>query len=119
MQSSLNSPDGLLEDSEGKSIRAYRENQTIFVQDEVATTVFYLQRGRVKVIARSKQGKDAVVGIFAPGQFFGESCLTDHPNRATTAIAMDDCVLTLIDKVTMRTALRSEPKLSETFIACC
>jgi CRP/FNR family cyclic AMP-dependent transcriptional regulator len=115
--SALNGHNFLLADGEGKSIRAYRKNQNIFVQDEVATAVFYLQRGRVKVSAKSKQGKDAVVGILTPGQFFGESCLTDHPNRATTAIAMDDCVLTSIDKATMRTALRSEPKLSETFMA--
>jgi CRP/FNR family cyclic AMP-dependent transcriptional regulator len=105
----VNGHNFLLADGEGKSIRAYRKNQNIFVQDEVATAVFYLQRGRVKVSAKSKQGKDAVVGILTPGQFFGESCLTDHPNRATTAIAMDDCVLTSIDKATMRTALRSEP----------
>jgi CRP/FNR family transcriptional regulator, cyclic AMP receptor protein len=69
--SALNGHNFLLEDGEGKSIRAYRKNQNIFVQGEVATTVFYLQRGRVKVSAKSKQGKDAVVGILAPGQLFG------------------------------------------------
>ena len=72
----------------------------------------------MKISAKSKQGKEAVVGILSPGQFFGESCLTDHLSRATTAIAMDDCVLTSIDRVTMLAALRSKPKLAETFTAC-
>jgi CRP/FNR family transcriptional regulator, cyclic AMP receptor protein len=115
--SAFNVPEFLLGYGEGKSIRAYRKHQNIFVQGEAANTIFYLQRGGVKVSATSHQGKDAVVGIVAPGHFLGEGCLTGHHSRATTAIAMDDCVLTSIDKMTMLAALRSEPKLSETFMA--
>jgi CRP/FNR family transcriptional regulator, cyclic AMP receptor protein len=114
--SAFNVPEFLLGYGEGKSIRVYRKRQNIFGQGEVANTIFYLQLGRVKVSATSEQGKGAVVGIVAPGHFLGEGCLTGRHSRATTATAMDDCVLTSIDKMTMLAALRSEPKLSETFM---
>jgi CRP/FNR family transcriptional regulator, cyclic AMP receptor protein len=106
----------LSSDGEGKSVQAYRKNQSIFVQGESAAAVFYIQRGKVKLSATSVQGKDAVVGILLAGQFFGESCLNGHQNRVTSATAMEDCVLTAIDKMTMRAALQHELKLSDTFV---
>src|SRR5450759_2338111 len=59
----------------GKTISRYRKDQIVFAQGEVADTIFYIQRGRVKVVVLSDQGKEAVVGILEPGQFFGEGCL--------------------------------------------
>ena len=55
----------------------YQKNQTIFVQGQVADTVFFIQKGRVKVTVMSEHGKEAVVAILNEGQFFGESCLND------------------------------------------
>ncbi|BAR53369.1 cAMP-regulatory protein [Bradyrhizobium diazoefficiens] len=45
----------------------------------MADTVFYIQKGKVKLTVLSEQGKEAVVGILEPGQFFGEECLNGHP----------------------------------------
>jgi CRP-like cAMP-binding protein len=62
----------------GKTISKFRKNQLVFVQGEVADTVFYIQKGKVKVVVLSEQGKEAVVGILETGQFFGEpqwSCI--------------------------------------------
>ena len=47
----------------GKTISIYRKGQLIFAQGAVADTVFYIQKGGVKIVVVSDQGKEAVVGI--------------------------------------------------------
>jgi CRP/FNR family cyclic AMP-dependent transcriptional regulator len=89
------------------------KNQHVIEQGDVADTVFYIQKGRVKLTVLSEQGKEAVVGILEPGQFFGEGCLNGHPLRIATTTAMQECVITSITKEAMIAALRSEPKVSE------
>ena len=59
----------------------FKKNQNVFAQGDVADTVFYLQKGRVKLTVLSEQGKEAVVGILEPGQFFGEG-LPQRPSAA-------------------------------------
>jgi CRP/FNR family transcriptional regulator, cyclic AMP receptor protein len=83
----------------------------------VADTVFHIQKGRVKLTVLSGQGKEAVVGILEPGQFFGEGCLNGHTFRIATTTAMEECVLTLITKEAMIATLHAEPKFSELFMA--
>ena len=101
----------------GKTILEYRKNQVIFAQGEVANSVFYIQKGRVKLTVISEQGKEAVVGILEHEQFFGEGCLNGHPLRIATTIAMEDCVITSIAKGAMIAVLHDEPKFSELFMA--
>jgi CRP-like cAMP-binding protein len=55
----------------GKTISKYRKDQIIFTQGEAADKVFYIQKGSVKVVVLSGQGKEAVVGVLEAGQFFG------------------------------------------------
>jgi CRP/FNR family cyclic AMP-dependent transcriptional regulator len=101
----------------GKTISRYRKDQIVFAQGEVADTIFYIQKGRVEVVVLSDQGKEAVVGILEPGQFFGEGCLNGHSLRISTTTAMEECVITSIMKTAMLAALHSEPKFSELFMA--
>ncbi len=101
----------------GKTVSTFRKNETVFSQGDAADTVFYIQKGRVKVVVLSEQGKEAVVGIFEPGQFFGEGCLNGHPLRISTTTALEDCVITVITKKAMLAALEKEPKFSELFMS--
>ena len=101
----------------GKTILKIKRNQHVFKQGDPADTVFYIQEGKVKVTVVSEQGKEAVVGILEPGQFFGEGCLNGHTLRIATTTAMEACVITSITKEAMIAALRSEPKFSELFMA--
>jgi CRP-like cAMP-binding protein len=101
----------------GKTILKFDKNQHVFEQGDVADAVFYIQKGRVKLTVLSEQGKEAIVGILEPGQFFGEGCLNGHPLRIATTTAMEECLLTSIAKEAMIAALRSEPKFSELFMA--
>jgi CRP-like cAMP-binding protein len=101
----------------GKTISHYRKDQIVFAQGDVADTVFYIQKGRVKVVVLSDQGKEAVVGILESGQFFGEGCMNGHALRIASTTALEDCVITVIAKAAMVAALHDHPKFSELFVA--
>src|SRR6202166_23711 len=101
----------------GKAILKFHKNQKVFEQGDVADTVFYIQKGRVNLTVLSEQGKEAVVAILEPGQFFGEGCLNGHALRIATTTAMENCVITSITKAAMIAALHDEPKFSEMFMA--
>ena len=102
---------------EGKAVSNYLSNQIVFSQGDVADAVFYIQQGKVKLTVVSEQGKEAVVAILGPGQFFGEGCLNGHPLRIATTRAVEECVITRLEKATMIAAIHKEPELSELFMA--
>ena len=102
---------------EGRTVSTFHKNEPLFSQGDAADTVFYIQKGSVKVVVLSEQGKEAVVGIFEPGQFFGEGCLNGNPLRISTTTALEDCVITAITKTAMLAALHNEPKFSELFMS--
>jgi CRP/FNR family transcriptional regulator, cyclic AMP receptor protein len=113
---SFDPKDFLAKVGEGKAILKFDKSQIVFAQGDVADTVFYIQKGRIKVLVVSEQGKEAVVGILEPGQFFGEGCLNGHPLRISTTMTMEECLITSITKEAMLTALQSESKFSEMFM---
>jgi CRP/FNR family transcriptional regulator, cyclic AMP receptor protein len=114
---SFNPKEFLAKVGEGKTIAAHHKDDVIFSQGDSADTIFYLQKGRLKVVVISEQGKEAVVGILEPGQFFGEGCMNGHSLRIATTTAMEDCLVTAITKTAMLAALHNEPKFSEMFMA--
>ena len=63
----------------GASTTRYKLGQPIYRQGDVADAVFYIQNGKAQITAVSKQGKEGVIAILEPGEFFGEGCLTGQP----------------------------------------
>jgi CRP/FNR family transcriptional regulator, cyclic AMP receptor protein len=100
----------------GKTVSKYRKSQVIYAQGEVANSVYYLQRGRVKVVVLSEQGKEAVVGLIEAGQFFGEGCMNGHQLRIATTTTMEACLITEIKKSAMLAVIEKEPKFSALFM---
>jgi CRP/FNR family cyclic AMP-dependent transcriptional regulator len=100
----------------GKTVERYGKTQKIFSQGDIADTVFFIQKGKVKITVLSEQGKEAVVAIFTEGQFFGEGCLEGAKIRTSTSHAMEECLITSISKAAMLAALNTEPKFSAFFI---
>ena len=100
----------------GKTILEFHKGEHVFEQGDVADTVFYIQKGKVKLTVLS-EGKEAVVAILEPGQFFGEGCMNGHKLRISTTTAMENCLITSITKSAMVAALHDEPKFSELFMA--
>jgi CRP/FNR family cyclic AMP-dependent transcriptional regulator len=102
----------------GKTIHEYAPRTAIFTQGEKADSVFYIQRGRVRLSVVSKQGKEATLGLFGPGDFLGEGCIaSDQPLRMATATATTACSLLEIEKKQMLATLHAEHKFSDVFVA--
>jgi CRP/FNR family transcriptional regulator, cyclic AMP receptor protein len=99
----------------GKSISKFSKGQNVFAQGDVADAVFYGQKGKIKLTVVSDRGKEAVVEILGPGQFFGEGCLNGHPLRIATTTAMEDCVITRISKTAMIAALEKQADVLSIF----
>src|SRR4051794_2933833 len=100
----------------GKAIETYEKNQKIFSQGDVADSVYFIRKGKVKITVLSEHGKEAVVAILGEGQFFGEACLEGAKLRRATSHAMEECLITAITKPAMLAALATEPKFSAFFI---
>lgn len=100
----------------GKSTSRHARGETIFAQAEPADSLFYIRRGRVKLVAASPGGKPASVAILKAGDFLGESCLAGHPVRMFSAVALSDCLLVRIAKATAVSLIQGEPALSQLFL---
>ena len=101
----------------GRTISTYRKDETVFAQGDAADSVFYIQKGKVKVTVLSEQGKEAVVAMLGPDEFCGEGCLAGQPRRMATATAMTDCEIMRLEKRAIIRALQDEPAFSEFFVA--
>lgn len=101
----------------GKTLLEFGANRRIFSQGEPADSVFYLQRGKVKVSVTSEQGKEAIVAVLGANDLFGEGCLAGQPCRMATATAMTDCTLARIEKASMARMLHEQHEASELFVS--
>ena len=77
----------------------------------------YIQKGGIKISVVSRTGKEAVVAMLGPGDFFGEGALTRQPIRIATATATTVATVLVIEKAAMMQLLHDEPTFSERFIA--
>jgi len=100
----------------GRSLSKYRKLGLIFAQGTAANSVFYIQKGKVKVTVCSKQGKEAVVAFLGKDEFIGEGCLAGQKQRVATATAITECEIMQIEKATIVRALHDEPMLSAMFV---
>jgi CRP/FNR family cyclic AMP-dependent transcriptional regulator len=101
----------------GRTISNYAKNAVIFAQARPADGVFYIQKGRIKLVVESDQGKEAVVAVLGPEEFFGEGCLIGQPLRLATARAMVDSEVMRVGKAEMIRVLHDEPSFGELFTA--
>jgi CRP/FNR family transcriptional regulator, cyclic AMP receptor protein len=102
--------------SGGKTVLEYGADDTIFMQGAPADSVLFLLRGRVKLAVSSFEGKEAIVATLNSGEFFGEGCLAGQQRRMATAISVEDCTITRVEKSTMARILHDEKGLAEAFV---
>ena len=99
-----------------RKVMEYRRGESIYSQGEPADTVMYIQKGGVKFSVVNGTGKEAVVAMFGPGDFFGEGCLAGQTLRVSTAVAVTDCTLARIEKSRMARMLHEQHEISELFV---
>lgn len=100
----------------GRTVLRFRKNDIIFAQGDEADCVLFIQSGRVKLAVMSEQGKEAVVAILQPGQFFGEVGLIGKRQRISTSTAMQDCIVTAVSYPVLVETVRREPSLGDFFM---
>jgi CRP/FNR family cyclic AMP-dependent transcriptional regulator len=99
-----------------KTVSEYARAETIFTQGDACRHVMYIQSGGVKLSVLSKTGREAVVAMLGPGDFFGEGCLAGQPFRIGSATAITPSVILLVDKSKMVRLLHKQHSMSDRFI---
>jgi CRP-like cAMP-binding protein len=99
-----------------RQVMKYARSAVLFAQGDLASDVFYVQLGGIKLSVLSRTGKEAVVAILGPGDFFGEGCLAGQPRRMATASALSASTVLVIEKNQMQEMIHNEPALAERFL---
>ena len=100
----------------GSSALNFKEGQAIFCRGDAENALYYIRRGTVKLTAVSKAGREAVIGLLRPGDFFGEGCLVGKRKHVATASAMSSTSLLVLKRKEMIRVLREERALSDRFM---
>jgi CRP/FNR family cyclic AMP-dependent transcriptional regulator len=101
----------------GRRLSHYQKDEVVFSQGELADSVFYIQKGNVKITVVSGQGKEAVVAVLGPDEFCGEGRLGGQPRRMATAAAITECEVMEVHKADIVRVLHEEPAFSEMFVS--
>jgi CRP/FNR family cyclic AMP-dependent transcriptional regulator len=100
-----------------RTVVKYRQGDVVFAQGDSADDVRYLQKGVIKVSVISRIGKEAVVAMLVPGDFFGEGALAGGLVRIETATAMAPSSVLIIEKQAMVDLLHNEPRFADRFLS--
>ena len=100
----------------GRTLTDHPLKQVIFAQGDAADSIFYIHKGKVKLTVVSNRGKEAVIAILGPGDFFGEGCLAGQIKRMATASAMSRASVARIDKAAAVRVLHEQPVFAELFL---
>ena len=100
-----------------RTIVQYRHQERVYSQGDPASTVIYLQQGGVKLSVVNELGREVVVGLLGPGDFFGEACLSGLPFRMGIATTITPTTVLVIEKKEMIRVLHEEHKFSDRFIS--
>lgn len=101
----------------GRKVAKFRGKEIVFAQGDPAKDVMYIQEGGVKLTVVNETGKEAVVAILGPGDFFGEGCLAGQTICMATATAIAPTTVRVIEKNEMFRVLHSEHEFSDRFIS--
>jgi CRP/FNR family transcriptional regulator, cyclic AMP receptor protein len=99
-----------------RRVKAFKRAEIVYTQGDAAKSVLYLQEGGVKLSVVSEVGKEAVVAILGPGDFFGEGCLAGQSIRMGTATSITPSTVLVIEKSEMFKVLHEQHTLSDRFI---
>jgi len=100
-----------------RKVKEFKRAEVVYSQGDTAKSVMYLQEGRVKLTVVSEGGKEAVVAILVPGDFFGEGCLAGQSVRMGTAATITPSTVLVIEKSEMFKVLHEQHALSDRFIS--
>ena len=100
-----------------RKVTEFKKKQAVFSQGDPAKSVLYIQKGGVRLSVVNETGKEAVVAILEPGDFFGEGCLAGQPIRIGTATAIAATTVLVIEKKEIIRVLHAEHAFSDRFVS--
>lgn len=103
--------------SKGKTVVTLRKNGSAFRQGDSADSVYFIQKGTVRISLTSEHDKEAAIATLKPNEFFGEGCLAQQTRRMASATATEPTTLLRIEKGLMQRLLHERPKVAEVFLA--
>lgn len=101
----------------GAAPRRYPPKAIIYRQGDAAEAVFYVEKGRVQLSVVSQYGREGIIAMLGPGEFFGEGALAGQSRQMSSAVAMQDSSIWRIEKEAMERALRDGPRPFLSFLA--
>jgi CRP/FNR family cyclic AMP-dependent transcriptional regulator len=101
----------------GKQELSFRKGEKIFSQGDPADSIYFVQTGRIKIAVVSAAGKEAVLAMPGPHDFFGEGALVKQTLRVNTAATLEPSTVFRVEKQSMIRSLQEQPELSEKFMA--
>ena len=101
----------------GKQELNFQKGEKIFSQGDTADSIYFIQAGRIKIAAISAAGKEAVLAMLGPHDFFGEGALVNQSLRISTAQALEPSTVFRVEKKVMIRSLHEQSELSEKFMA--
>jgi CRP-like cAMP-binding protein len=99
----------------GRRILKHNEGDIIFSQGDPGDAVFLMLEGKAKITVLSEDGKEAVIGLLAADDFFGEGCLAGQPKRFSTIVTITRCTMVRIEKPALIRLMHEEAAFAETF----
>ena len=102
---------------EGRTIVPFPKKHKVYARGDPSDSVYYVQKGKVRLTVVSKQGKEATIAILSEGDFFGEGCLVAQKFRMGAATTITDSTLLRLEKKEMQNALHREHTFSDMFVA--
>src|SRR5580692_4094981 len=97
----------------GRTVGDHPKHHQVFLQGAPADAIFYIQKGKIKLTAVSREGKEAVLALLGAGDFFGEGCLAGQPLRMAGADTMSECSIMRLEKASVIRLLRDQPAFSD------
>lgn len=83
----------LLSETRNASALKINKNNHVYIVGDERETVYFIERGQIKLVMVSEEGKECMLAIHGAGDVFGELCLSGLGGRMETATAMEDCFL--------------------------
>jgi CRP/FNR family cyclic AMP-dependent transcriptional regulator len=101
----------------GRSSTTFKPKEIVYRQGDPADAVHYIEAGKIQITVVSEQGKEGVIAMLEPGEFFGEGCIAGQPVRMASATATAKSTIVRIEKAAMIRVLHEQPAFSEMFMA--
>lgn len=90
----------------------YVKDRIILIEEEAGNTLFLIQKGRVKVSRISDDGREVILSILEPGDFFGELSLIDGKARSASVTAIENSEVLILRRGDFLALLEDYPQIS-------